>query len=132
MVDLGRERVVHTPWALLAGTMCVNASLNWTSVSGQARWDRPPVGTVLRSEEFPEQRRHTQRPPWGDSHEDARLLARGEAILGVLPVVQHAPYADQDVAVVFDRLDFGNKSIVWHRMVGSCWRPKRQVTAGNE
>lgn len=31
--DLARERVVHTPWALLAGELCINASLNWESVS---------------------------------------------------------------------------------------------------
>ncbi|MFG2530077.1 hypothetical protein [Streptomyces sp. NPDC048516] len=51
VVDLARERVVRTPWALLAGELCVNASLNWGSVSGQARWDRPAVGTLLRSDE---------------------------------------------------------------------------------
>ncbi|GHC90310.1 hypothetical protein [Streptomyces flavofungini] len=114
VVDLGRERVVHTPWALLAGTLCANASLNWGSVSGQARWDQPPVGTVLRSEKLPEPFRRAKPPPWGDSHEDAQLLARGEAILDVLPALKNAPYAEQDVAVIFDRLDFGNKSIADH------------------
>ena len=52
-VDLARERVVRTPWALIAGELCVNASLNWESVSGQARWDGAPVGSVLRSDEAP-------------------------------------------------------------------------------
>lgn len=114
VVDLARERVVRTPWALIAGELCVNASLNWGSVSGQARWDRPAVGTLLRSEEVPEEFRDNAPPPWGDSHEQARLLARSDAILDALPALQQAPYGDQDVAVVFDCLDFGNRAIVDH------------------
>ncbi len=52
-VELARERVARTPSTLLAGQLCVNASLNWGSVNGQARWDgRPSAGTVLRTEEY--------------------------------------------------------------------------------
>ncbi|MEV3987293.1 hypothetical protein AB0J57_00120 [Streptomyces sp. NPDC049837] len=111
VVDLARERVVRTPWALIAGRLCVNASLNWGSVSGQARWDRPSPGTELRTEEVPGGFRDDDPPPWGDSHERARVLARGEAILDVLPALERAPYGDEDVAVVFDHLDFGNRAI---------------------
>ncbi|MGW9024084.1 hypothetical protein ACWGQ5_07615, partial [Streptomyces sp. NPDC055722] len=112
VVDLARERVVRTPWALLAGDLCVNASLNWGSVSGQARWDGPEVGTVLHSEEIPEGLRNGDPPPWGDSHERARLLARGDAVLDVLPALTLAPYGAEDVAVVFSHLDFTNRGIV--------------------
>ncbi|MER6739018.1 hypothetical protein [Streptomyces puniciscabiei] len=112
VVDLARERVVCTPWALLAGELCVNASLNWGSVSGQARWDDPEIGTVLRSEEYSEGLRDDDPPPWGDSHERARLLGRGEAILDVLPALEQAPYGKEDVAVVFSHLDFTNRAIV--------------------
>ncbi|WP_406326508.1 hypothetical protein [Streptomyces sp. NBC_00203] len=114
VVDLARQRVVRTPWTLIAGELCVNACLNWGSVSGQARWDRPAPGTLLRSEEVPEQFQDNDPPPWGDSHEQARLLARSDAILDVLPALQQAPYGDEDVAVVFDCLDFGNRAIVDH------------------
>ncbi|TDC24054.1 hypothetical protein E1265_10920 [Streptomyces sp. 8K308] len=112
VVDLARERVVRTPWSLLAGTLCVNASINWGSVSGEARWDRPPVGTVLRTEHFGLV--DDRPPPWGDSHEEARLLATGEAILDVLPALRAAPYGRADVAVVFPHLDFGNRAIADH------------------
>ncbi|MGW3198559.1 hypothetical protein ACWDBD_29010 [Streptomyces sp. NPDC001118] len=111
VVDLARERVACTPWALLAGELCVNASLNWGSVSGQARWDEPGLGTVLHSEEYPEGLRDDDPPPWGDSYERARLLARGDAILDVLPALQRAPYGEEDVAVVFQYLDFTNRAI---------------------
>ncbi|MEU6091025.1 hypothetical protein ABZ865_30480 [Streptomyces sp. NPDC047085] len=114
VVDLARERVVCTPWALLAGELCVNASLNWESVSGQARWDNPDVGTVLCSDERPEGLRDNDPPPWGDSHERARLLARGDAVLDVLPALLQAPYGEVDVAVVFHHLDFTNRAIVDH------------------
>lgn len=114
VVDLARERVVRTPWALLAGTLCVNASLNWGSVSGMARWDRPPVGTVLRTKEVPEDLRDDDPPPWGDSHEEARLLAAGERILDVLPALRSAPYGRRDVAVAFARMDFGRKAVRRH------------------
>ncbi|MER6384988.1 hypothetical protein [Streptomyces sp. NPDC001250] len=111
VVGLARERVACTPWALLAGELCVNASLNWGSVSGQARWDEPGLGTVLHSEEYPEGLRDDDPPPWGDSYERARLLARGDAILDVLPALQRAPYGEEDVAVVFQYLDFTNRAI---------------------
>ncbi|KOG52238.1 hypothetical protein ADK76_32655 [Streptomyces griseoflavus] len=111
VLDLARERVVRTPWALLAGTLCVNACINWGSVSGRARFDRPAVGTLLRSEQLPEDLRCDDPPPWGDSHEEARLLARGDAILDVLPALRAAPYGREDIAVVFNHLDFENRAI---------------------
>ncbi|MGW7822054.1 hypothetical protein ACWGLF_28935 [Streptomyces puniciscabiei] len=111
VVGLARERVACTPWALPAGELCVNASLNWGSVSGQARWDAPEVGTVLHSEECPEDLRDDDPPPWGDSYERARLLARGDAVLDVLPALRRAPYGEEDVAVVFRHLDFTNRAI---------------------
>ncbi|MEU0627377.1 hypothetical protein [Streptomyces sp. NPDC005989] len=113
-VELARERVVRTPWALLAGKLCVNAGLNWGSVSGQARWDRPPVGTLLRTEEYPAAVPDDDPPPWGPSHEEARLLASGDAILDVLPALRAAPYGAEDIAVVFDRMDFGNRAVRNH------------------
>uniref|UniRef100_A0AAU2UVZ6 Uncharacterized protein n=1 Tax=Streptomyces sp. NBC_00003 TaxID=2903608 RepID=A0AAU2UVZ6_9ACTN len=113
VIDLARERVVRTPWALIAGELCVNACLNWGSVSGQARWDGAPVGSVLRSEEIPEELRDPDAdpPPWGPSYERARLLGRGEQLLDVLPALRLAPYGEEDVAVIFDHLDFGNRAI---------------------
>ncbi|WNI20476.1 hypothetical protein [Streptomyces sp. ITFR-16] len=111
VIELARERVVRTPWALIAGELCVNASLNWGSVSGQARWDRPAVGTLLSSDERPKGAGDAP-PPWGPSYERARLLAHGDAVLDVLPALRRAPYGREDVAVVFDCLDFGNRSIV--------------------
>ncbi|MEE1807888.1 hypothetical protein [Streptomyces sp. BE133] len=111
VVELARERLVRTPWALVAGKLCVNACLNWGSVSGQARWDRPPVGTLLRSEEYPKDMRDDDPPPWGDSHEEARLLASGDAVLDVLPALRAAPYGSEDIAVAFDCMDFGNRRI---------------------
>ncbi|MFF8612019.1 hypothetical protein [Streptomyces sp. NPDC015350] len=112
-VELARERVVRPPWALIAGRLCVNASLNWGSVSGQAKWKRPPVGTVLRTEEYPGEVPDPDDgpPPWGPSHEEARLLASGEKVLDLLPALRAAPYGDEDIAVVFAHMDFGNRAI---------------------
>ncbi|MEU6772150.1 hypothetical protein [Streptomyces sp. NPDC046759] len=50
-------------------------------------------------------------PPWGDSHERASLLARGDAILHVLPALQRDSYGEEDVAVVLHHLDFTNRAI---------------------
>ncbi|WAP59749.1 hypothetical protein [Streptomyces sp. S465] len=116
VVDLARERLVRTPWSLLAGRLCVNASLNWTSVSGKARYGRPAVGTSLSTERHPlwqddDLWRDDDPPPWGDSHEEARLLATGERILDVLPALRAAPYAQEDIAVVFPCLDFRHRGI---------------------
>lgn len=141
VVDLARERVVRTPWTMLAGELCVNASLNWGGVIGRARWDRPPVGTPLRTDEYPEQYRDDDPPPWGDSHEDARVLARGDAILDVLPALREAPYGQEDVAVVFERLDFRNRAVLGHiqyeddRTTLACFalaRPQVRPLAAND
>ncbi|MFD9223534.1 hypothetical protein ACFWDI_26850 [Streptomyces sp. NPDC060064] len=141
VVDLARERVVRTPWTLIAGKLCVNASLNWGSVSGQARWDRPALSMLLRSDEVSEEFQDNDPPPWGHSHEQARLLARGDGILDVLPALQQAPYGDEDVAVVFDCLDFGNRAIVDyfrfedHRTMLVCFglaRPQNRPLATND
>ncbi|MEU6057603.1 hypothetical protein [Streptomyces sp. NPDC047097] len=116
VVDLARERVVRPPWVLVAGRLCVNASLNWGSVSGQARWDKPDPGTELRTDDdMPEELRdYDAPPPWGASDERARVLAHGEAVLDVLPALREAPYGEEDVAVVFDQLDFGNRGVIEH------------------
>ncbi|GAA0450073.1 hypothetical protein GCM10010361_12680 [Streptomyces olivaceiscleroticus] len=58
-----------------------------------------------------EQFRSPYPPSWGGSRERARLLAAGDAILDLLPALQAAPYGQQDIAVVFDRLNFGNRAI---------------------
>ncbi|MGW2937664.1 hypothetical protein ACWDA7_38970 [Streptomyces sp. NPDC001156] len=61
---------------------------------------------------MPEGLRNEDPPPWGDSLERARLLARGDAVLDVLPALRLAPYGTEDVAVVFSHLDFTNRGIV--------------------
>ncbi|WP_432251430.1 hypothetical protein [Streptomyces sp. HNM1019] len=111
VVELARERVVRTPWWLLAGRLCVNASLNWVSVSGRARYERPAPGTSLRTERHLLWQEDDAPPPWGDSHEDARLLATDESIRHVLPALRAAPYGREDIAVVFPRLDFRHRGI---------------------
>ncbi|SCF84430.1 hypothetical protein [Streptomyces sp. Ncost-T10-10d] len=100
-----------TPWALLAGQLCVNASLNWGSVSGQARWDRPPSAHRCGPRSIRGIHRTRTTPPWGPSHEKARLLASGEKVLDILPALRAAPYGDEDIAVVFAHMDFGNRAI---------------------
>ncbi|MFF2012362.1 hypothetical protein ACFVWY_25210 [Streptomyces sp. NPDC058195] len=47
----------------------------------------------------------------GPSHEEARLLASGEKVIDILPALRAAPYGDEDIAVVFAHVDFGNRSI---------------------
>lgn len=115
-VELARERVVRTPWTLVAGRLCVNASLNWGSVSGQARWGKASVGAVLRTEQFPWDTEDTEEtddepPPWGPSHEEGRLLATGDKLLDLPVALRAAPYGDEDVAVVFAHMDFGNRAV---------------------
>ncbi|MFC8537424.1 hypothetical protein ACFUJY_26405 [Streptomyces sp. NPDC057249] len=112
-VELARDRVVRTPWTLVAGRLCVNASLNWGGVSGRARWEGQPVGTVLRTEEYPWDTTEPddEPPPWGPSHEEARLLASGDKLLDLPVALRAAPYGVEDVAVVFAHMDFGNRAI---------------------
>lgn len=112
-VELARERVVRTPWALVAGRLCVNASLNWGSVSGQARWGEAPVGGVLRTEEFPwdTEDPDDEPPPWGPSDEEGRLLASGDKLLDLPVALRAVPYGQEDVAVVFAHMDFGNRAV---------------------
>ncbi|RSS52207.1 hypothetical protein EF912_19990 [Streptomyces sp. WAC07061] len=126
LLDLGRERLVVMPWVLLAGRLCVNASLNWGSVSGKARWDRTlPPGTVLATDEPWPEDRDDNPPPWGDSHEEARILARGDGILGLLAAVREAPYGVEDIAAVFAGVDFGHRGIAdWFR-----WEDHRTTVA---
>ncbi|GGX29090.1 hypothetical protein GCM10010297_58250 [Streptomyces malachitofuscus] len=114
VVDLVRDGIVHTPWALLVGDLCVNTSLLGDGVIAQARWERPPVGSVLRGSKGPQDFRDPLPPPWGGSDERAHLLARDEDILQVLPALEAAPYGEQDVAVVFDCLDFSHPAIDDH------------------
>ncbi|MEU6015492.1 hypothetical protein ABZ826_15970 [Streptomyces sp. NPDC047515] len=141
VVDLARERLVRTPWALVAGRLCVNASLNWGSVSGQARWERPAVGTTLRTEEYPLGEPDDDPPPWGPSHEEARLLAAGDAVLDVLPALRAAPYGAEDIAVTFAHMDFGNRAIADrfryedHRTMLVCFalaRPQHRPLSAHE
>ncbi|MFF6942638.1 hypothetical protein ACIP46_21340 [Streptomyces lavendulae] len=112
LLDLGRERVVRMPWVLLAGRLCANASLNWGSVSGEANWDpQAGPGTVLRTEEpFPENV-DDDPPPWGDSDEEARVLARGESMDGLAAALRTAPYGTEDVSVAFAGVDFANPAV---------------------
>ncbi len=113
VVDLGRERLVRTPWMLLAGTLCVNAGLGWGSVVGRARFEPPAIGTELRSEDgVPDP--GSEPPPWGASVERALLLARGESLDGLAPALRQAPYGRQDLAVVFHCLDFTHPAILDH------------------
>ncbi len=51
-------------------------------------------------------------PPWGPCQERARFLGRGEAILDLLPLLRRATYGEQDLAVVFDCLDFTNRQVM--------------------
>ncbi|WP_367038371.1 hypothetical protein [Streptomyces sp. Je 1-332] len=115
VVDLGREQLVRTPWAVFAGTLCVNAGLGWDSVLGRARFESPAIGTELVSEERPaDDGPDSEPPPWGVSVERAVLLARGETLDDVLPALRDAPYAQQDIAVTFRCLDFTNSAILDH------------------
>ncbi|MGW7082886.1 hypothetical protein ACWGH2_05220 [Streptomyces sp. NPDC054871] len=113
VLDLGRERLVRTPWMLFAGSLCVNAGLGWGSVVGRARFEPPTIGTELLSEDGipgPD----SEPPPWGASVEQAVLLARGESLDDLAPALRDAPYGQQDIAVAFHCLDFSNPAILDH------------------
>ncbi|MET8750426.1 hypothetical protein ABZW32_10105 [Streptomyces sp. NPDC004667] len=112
LLDLGRERVVRMPWVLLAGRLCANASLNWGSVSGMATRDpEAGPGTVLRTEEPFSENVDDDPPPWGDSHEEARVLARGESMDGLMAALRTAPYGTEDISVAFAGVDFANPAV---------------------
>ncbi|MGW7068850.1 hypothetical protein ACWGII_38030 [Streptomyces sp. NPDC054855] len=115
VVDLGREQLVRTPWAVFAGTLCVNAGLGWGSVLGCARFEPPEIGTELVSVDGPaDDGPDSEPPPWGVSVERAVLLARGETLDDVVPALRDAPYGQQDIAVTFQCLDFSNPAILDH------------------
>jgi hypothetical protein len=133
LVELGRERIVRMPWTLLAGDLCVNAELAYISIIGDARL--PPIGTERVSEVLPPWvERDDDPPPWGTAHEEARILARSDAVLDVPPALRAAPYGTVDIAVAFHGLDFTNPRILdhyWfedHRTVLACYALARQQT----
>ncbi|MFE2245274.1 hypothetical protein [Streptomyces lavendulae] len=112
LLDLGRERVVRMPWALLAGRLCANASLNWGSVSGMTKWDpEAGPGTVLRTKEPLSENVNDDPPPWGHSHEEARVMARGESMDGLMAALRTAPYGTEDLSVAFAGVDFANPAV---------------------
>ncbi|WP_269856077.1 hypothetical protein [Streptomyces sp. RPT161] len=113
LVDLARERIVRTPWTLVAGDLCVNAELLWGGVVGRARFDNLPsrhAAPLGRAAEWWED----DPPPWGPSREQARVLAGGDAILDVLSALRAAPYGAEDIAVAFSSLDFTNPATLDH------------------
>lgn len=115
VMDLGREGLVRTPWAVFAGTLCVNAGLGWGSVLGRARFESPAIGTELVSEEgIPDDGPDSEPPPWGVSVERAVLLDRGEPLDDMVPALRNAPYGEQDVAVTSHCLDFTNPAVLDH------------------
>jgi hypothetical protein len=89
VVDLAHERVVRTPWTLIAGRVDVNQTLLW---SDAAVW----------------------QAVCGDPLTDARVLAEGDAVGDVPSALRQAPYGTEDVALIFDSLDFGNPRILEH------------------
>ncbi|GAA1040591.1 hypothetical protein GCM10009557_62290 [Virgisporangium ochraceum] len=89
VLDLARSRIVRTPWTLVAGRVDVNETLLW---SDGAVWQAVA----------------------GDPLTDARVLAKGDEVLDVLPALARAPVGDEDVAVIFASLDFDNPRILEH------------------
>ncbi|MFE6864580.1 hypothetical protein [Nocardia sp. NPDC057668] len=112
-------QVARPPWTLVAGTLSANAELPYTGILGDIRW-RIRDGSLSVGGELATDTAHrteweaTQPPPWGQALEKGKVLATGTDWTDITPALADAPYAVEDIAIVFDQLDFSDPAMLNH------------------
>lgn len=137
-----RFRVACAPWTLVAGDLCANAELPYTGILGDIRWSVRDGSLTVGGERAT----HTSEsdsdepPPWGRATEAGRVLATGTDPAEIVLALATAPYGREDIAIVFDQLDFSNPEVLNHfrvedsRVLLTCFalaRPQTRPLSAN-
>ncbi|MFD4352372.1 hypothetical protein ACFWPX_07420 [Nocardia sp. NPDC058518] len=114
-----RYQVACAPWTLVAGDLSANAELPNVGILGDIRWSiRDGSLTVggVRATDTTERTgwEEKQVPPWGQALEAGRVLATGSDSSDIALALSTAPYGREDIAIVFDQLEFGNPEVLNH------------------
>ncbi|MEV0683615.1 hypothetical protein AB0I35_07080 [Nocardia sp. NPDC050378] len=111
-----RHGVACAPWTLVAGELSANAALPCVGILGDIRWSvrdgSLTVGGARATERI--EWEADQLPPWGEPEESGRVLATGSNPADIATALAAAPYGQEDIAIVFDQLDFSNHEIQSH------------------
>lgn len=110
--------VACAPWTLVAGNLSANAELPYVGILGDIRWSirdgSLTAGGVRVTDTAASIEWDDRRPPWGQVMESGRVLATGTDPQQIGPALAAAPYGQEDIAIVFDRLDFTNAEVLKH------------------
>ncbi|MEU4838605.1 hypothetical protein [Nocardia testacea] len=112
-------QVACAPWTLVAGNLSANAELPYVGILGDIRWSIRDGSLTVGGSRATERHEwdeweEEQAPPWGQPLEAGRVLATGSDPAEIAPVLSAAPYGREDIAVVFDQLEFGNPEVMNH------------------
>lgn len=112
-----RYQVACAPWTLVAGDLSANAALPHVGILGDIRWsvrDGSLTAGGERATDTTERAEweENQVPPWGQTLESGRVLATGSDPEDIAVALSAAPYGREDVAVVFDQLEFSNPEVL--------------------
>ncbi|MFF2082763.1 hypothetical protein ACFVVM_03270 [Nocardia sp. NPDC058176] len=111
-----RYQVACAPWTLVAGDLSANTEQPSIGLLGEIRSDvragSLTVGGKRTTDTFGRtDQEQGQVPPWGQAVESGRVLTTGSDPSEIAPALSAAPYGREDIAIVFDRLDFGNHEV---------------------
>ncbi|MEV0299214.1 hypothetical protein [Nocardia sp. NPDC050710] len=112
-----RYQVACAPWTLVAGSLSANAQLPYVGILGDIRWSISDGSLTVGGERATDttdriEWEEEQVPPWGQALEAGRVLATGTEPADIAPALSAAPYGREDIAVVFDQLDFTNPEVL--------------------
>ncbi|MFJ4657439.1 hypothetical protein ACIP5Y_39760 [Nocardia sp. NPDC088792] len=114
-----RYHVACAPWTLVAGNLSANAELPYVGILGDIRWSIQEGSLAVGGERATDttelsEWEEKQVPPWGKALEVGRVLATGTDPADIAPALSAAPYGQEDIAIVFDQLDFDNPEVLNH------------------
>ncbi|WP_157514301.1 hypothetical protein [Nocardia concava] len=112
-----RYQVACAPWTLVAGSLSANAELPYVGILGDIRWSIRDGSLTVGGERatdttYRDEWDENEAPPWGQALEAGRVLATGTDPADIASAVSAAPYGLEDVALVFDQLDFTNPEVL--------------------
>ncbi|MFB8003197.1 hypothetical protein [Nocardia sp. NPDC056000] len=114
-----RFQVARAPWTLVAGSLSANAELPYGGILGDIRWSIRDGSLTVGGERATDitersEWEDAEPPPWGTAIEAGRVLATGTDPAEIAAAVAAAPYGGEDIAIVFDELDFTNTDVLNH------------------
>ncbi|KAF0836706.1 hypothetical protein [Nocardia caishijiensis] len=110
------DQVACAPWTLVAGELSANALLPWVGILGGIRWSVRDGELAVGGERVTGRMEwgENELPPWGQASESGRVLAIGSDAAEIAPALADSPYGREDIALVFDQLDFANPEVLNH------------------